>query len=605
MKSPRVIPFSAALLVFVLFLLPEFAFSEANSPEPAISKLRIRGAKIISKKEIGEKIATEFPSLKPWARRPEFSEEILADDMLRIKKIYADNGYYDTEAAYDLKFGDDEKTVEITIRIDEGAPVILAEFYIEGEADDKTRREILLLTPLKVDNPFSPLKYIETKNAISAYFLERGYPKAEVKGEALVNRREKRAKVTFKVNSGSPHTFGKVSIEGANAVSEGVIRREITFAEGDSYSIQKINETRSRIFRLDLFTSVVVDSGFNADSQTADITVKVVERKLGTIKTGVGFGTEDLFRGQVILTQRNLFGGARRFDTAGKFSFLTQRFEGTFTQPYALGGGSEVSAGLNIARDDLPSFTSETVLGRVATRKSLGKSLSAFGSFNVQSSDLKDVSEATEDFIRRNNFFLTSIGAGLEMNTADNILNPSRGAVATIGAEASLRALGSDVNYVQATAEVKTYRKLFGNIVLANRLLAGVVQPFGATGTFDIPIFKRFFAGGSASMRGFAFQKLGPLDENEDPVGGNSILLGSAETRFPIYRDLGGVAFLDIGGVYPREFEFDLGDIKYAAGLGARYNTIVGPLRADVGYALNPEPGIGRIQFFLSIGHAF
>lgn len=106
-------------------------------------------------------------------------------------------------------------------------------------------------------------------------------------------------------------------------------------------------------------------------------------------------------------------------------------------------------------------------------------------------------------------------------------------------------------------------------------------------------------------MRGFPFQKLGPLNRNNDPLGGNSLLIGSFEVRYPIYKGLGGVAFFDYGNVYARQWNFKLDEIKYAPGAGLRYDTIIGPIRFDVGYALNPEPGIKRLQFWISIGQAF
>ena len=77
------------------------------------------------------------------------------------------------------------------------------------------------------------------------------------------------------------------------------------------------------------------------------------------------------------------------------------------------------------------------------------------------------------------------------------------------------------------------------------------------------------------------------------------------EARYPIYGDFGGVAFLDYGNVFPGQWAFRLDDLKYAPGVGLRYDTIIGPVRFDVGYALNPEPGIRRVQFFISIGQAF
>ncbi|MEE9193299.1 MAG: BamA/TamA family outer membrane protein, partial [Thermodesulfobacteriota bacterium] len=142
-------------------------------------------------------------------------------------------------------------------------------------------------------------------------------------------------------------------------------------------------------------------------------------------------------------------------------------------------------------------------------------------------------------------------------------------------------------------------------IVIAKRLQFGMLYPFGSTGEFDVPIFKRFFAGGSNSVRGFPFQKLGPLDSNEDPLGGNSLLVGNLEVRFPFYADLGGVVFLDYGNVFPDSFSYPLDKLKYAVGTGIRYNTIIGPLRLDFGYALNPNPDLNRFQVWLSVGQAF
>jgi len=147
--------------------------------------------------------------------------------------------------------------------------------------------------------------------------------------------------------------------------------------------------------------------------------------------------------------------------------------------------------------------------------------------------------------------------------------------------------------------------KALSNVVFAKRISIGVIQPFGSTETLDIPIFKRFFAGGSNSMRGFPFQKLGPLNRKDEPLGGNSLLIASFETRFPLYKDLGGVIFFDYGNVYTKQWDFGFGDIKYAPGIGLRYNTLIGPIRFDVGYALNPEPGINRFQYWISIGQAF
>lgn len=595
------------ILPLAIFFLVNSVLGETDQTTVRISKVKVKGTRAVSIKEIKGRIATEFPSLNPFAKKPEFDEEALKEDMIRIQRLYADHGYYDTEADYKLKYNREKNMVEITIEIKEGKPIILKDLNIDiqGELSKDIRKKILDSVPLKVNKTFSPIDYQATKGIISSILADNGYPKSDIEGQALVNRVEKWAKVSFKVNPGVLYRFGSVNVEGNEKVATNIIKREVTFKKGDIYSTRKINDTQARIFQLDLFGSVLINTNFDEEQKIANLNIKVKERKPGTVKIGVGFGSLDLARGQVFLTQRNLFGGGRRLEVTGKASFITQRLQTSVIQPYIIGKASELFWNLNFIRDTLPAFSDLMFLTTTGVRKRFGGVFNASGSFNVQLTRLSGVPGEISDFtVPRGNFFLTFFNSGIERNTTDNILNPTRGTIATFSLEPSFKALGSDVNYIKSTLGLSGYKKLF-NVVFASRILVGVIEPFGVTGTFDIPIFKRFFAGGPTSVRGFPFQRLGPLDKSGDPIGGNSLLEGSFETRFPIYKDFGGVVFFDYGNVYSKAFDYKLSELKYSPGVGLRYNTLIGPIRADVGYALNPEPGIRRIQFWFGIGQAF
>ncbi|MFI5322920.1 MAG: outer membrane protein assembly factor BamA [Thermodesulfobacteriota bacterium] len=571
-----------------------------------VYKIKIHGAKALTKQEIEHGVGTEFPSIKFWVKKPEFNEEVLKDDMVRIKRLYANQGYYDAEASYELKFNKDNSGVYITINIKEGEPIKLTELSLEykGELVENIKKDIEKAVPLKVNKIFSPKGYQQTKGSIAEILSDKGYPKANIEGEALVNRKEKWAKATFVIQPGPIYNFGTVTIEGNEMVKSYIISREATFKPGEVYSLTKVNETQANIFQLGLFRSVVIDPVYKDKELIADIKILVKERKNGSVKFGVGFGTEDKLRGQAIWTQRNFFGGGRRLEVADKFSFITQSVEASVIQPYIVGRKSSLTGALNFQRDNVPSFEGESILTTAEIQKHFAKYYSAFGSFNVQFSRVQHSATRTPEETSSENVFLTYFKMGLERDSTDNILNPTRGFVISTGLESSFRALLSDANYLKGTVDIRGYKKLYG-IILAKRLTLGVIQPFGSTSTFDIPIFKRFFAGGSTSMRGYPFQLLGPLDVNNNPLGGNSLLVGSFEVRYPIYGNFGGVAFFDYGNVYANDWSFPLSDIKYAPGLGLRYNTIIGPVRFDVGYALNPDPGIRRLQFFISIGQAF
>jgi outer membrane translocation and assembly module TamA len=128
-----------------------------------------------------------------------------------------------------------------------------------------------------------------------------------------------------------------------------------------------------------------------------------------------------------------------------------------------------------------------------------------------------------------------------------------------------------------------------------------------------VPFSKKLFLGGATSVRGWGRFEVSPLGGSGLPIGGNALIAASSEARVQIKGNFGGVLFIDAGDVWPNIADIDLEDLRYAAGLGLRYQTPVGPVRFDFGYQLNrieglqvngqPESRHWRIHF--SIGQAF
>jgi outer membrane translocation and assembly module TamA len=142
-------------------------------------------------------------------------------------------------------------------------------------------------------------------------------------------------------------------------------------------------------------------------------------------------------------------------------------------------------------------------------------------------------------------------------------------------------------------------------MIFATRLLLGSIQPYGATETAEIPRNVRFFSGGPGSVRGFRLNRLGPLDSDGDPVGGNSLIEGSVELRFPIAGQFWGALFVDFGNVFSEPLTYRLNDLRYAAGPGIRYMTPIGPIRLDIGFVIDPRSNEDSSRLEFSIGQAF
>jgi len=617
----KISPLFFLLLIF-FFICSESLYAQNDQDEQdnqeeiiRVSKLKIKGNDAIETKEIRKSIETLSPSIKPWVKKPEFDLDVFKDDIQRIKELFANNGYYDAVVEYSLKYNDTGKRVKILITIVQGEPVILRELNIvlqvspevEGESElyAEIKEEIIKKVPLASLEDFSPNKFEQAKTEINIIMSNEGYPKHELKSEALVNRSEKWADVNFTIIPGEKYTFGSIEIIGNEKIPTYLVRRAIIFNPNDVYSLEKVSESQTRIFQLGVFKSVIISQIYNDDDLEVDTVITVVDRKLGNLKFGVGFGTVDRIRGQIEWTQRNFLGGGRNLNVLTKASFITQFIQASLTQPFVIGRDSELTGLVNVQRDDLPSYEGTSVVTSLTLSKSLKRALWANGSFNVIYSRINSQATRTPIEQSRENVFLTTFGAGLNYNTTDNIFDPKKGVFADQNFESAFKLFGSQVNYLLSLTDIRAYKEIKKDLVIAKRIQFGMLFPFGSTGEFDVPIFKRFFAGGPNSMRGFPFQRLGPLDSNQDPLGGNSLLVGNLELRYPLYSDFGGVVFLDYGNVFPGTFSYPLDKLKYAVGSGIRYNTIIGPIRLDVGYTLNPEPGLDRLQVFISVGQAF
>jgi outer membrane protein assembly factor BamA len=186
--------------------------------------------------------------------------------------------------------------------------------------------------------------------------------------------------------------------------------------------------------------------------------------------------------------------------------------------------------------------------------------------------------------------------ASVIRDTRDDPLNPGAGAFFGADAQLSAAELGGD-SFVKGFVQLAAYRRLWPKLVLAGSGRVGLSGTFGSAPS-QLPLPDRFFAGGAYSLRGY------PVDDVTD-AGGNALLLGSLELRFPVFGALSIGTFADVGNVYPLVRDVDLGELRYTAGVGLRYHSPFGPLRVDWAYKLDRREGESRFRFHFAVGHAF
>lgn len=579
--------------------------------EYTIEAIHVEGTERVSGGAVRDAMLTELPPwYKFWERlfkEVEFNPSLFRSDLDRVRAFLRESGYYEARVDHDLVV--ENGAVEITIRIQEGPPAEVSE--VELTATDFTlseelESELRTLIPLESDDRFTQQEYDESRDKLERYFLERGFAYATVEKSAVVDTGTNRARVTYTMRRGQPAVFGETTIRGLSVLEPVLVRRELTYEAGQPYDPTELELTQAKLFGLELFRSVVVQpANLEERSGVVDIAIDAIEGPPRSIRVGIGYGLEDEVRGQVQWQHNNFYGNGRRLGFRLKGSFIEQAAEGEFRQPYFLHPQQTFILPLTQAREDEPGFTVARTRMAPRLERRFRPELTASIGYNIEYDDLTDVPDETkltlEEFEARG--FVSSLVAVVERNTTTDVLDPHEGSVFNLTLEQAGGPWQGDFSFYRGTFEAKKYVPVFGDRVLAGRFKIGAGDGFGDSG--DLPVFRRFFAGGINSTRGYDRHELGPLTEGEDPIGGRSLLEGSLEFRTPVYGSFGAVVFFDIGLVDRRVFRYELNDLQYGLGPGIRYQTPVGPIRLDIGFAPNAPSELPGWQIHFSIGQAF
>jgi outer membrane protein assembly complex protein YaeT len=596
-------------------------------PLPEVRQLTFTGnTQFSSRTLIGEIASRPRPWLQFWKRGEPYNAPTLQADLLRIRKYYFDRGFLETTVRIEqVQENTEENTVAISIAIEEGPPTQVAEVRLTGTIPSELSpvHKLIAALPLQAGQRLNKADFDRTREMLLTRLQNATYARAAVIPDTVVDHEAHTAVVTFDLRPGAPTTFGQVTIEGEHQVKERAIRRQLLIREGEPFLADDLKESVNAVNGLGMFRAVT-PRVLNPNEQGApmDVEITVLERMPRSVQLGFGFSTVEQFRGEVQWTQRNLWGGAESLNLSAKASSIQQAAEGRFFLPYFLARRTNFTQTVfarNLPRidqdllsigdtffgiqDTTPRYSEFSVGTESRVRRAFSRWLSGSGGVEFSRHLFSDVDpDLVGTGVADDNTLFIQF-AELQWDTSDNRLNPTRGVTLRGEFDHSTSALISTVSFFKFLLEARHYYPLREQLILASRLSVGGIQPY--RGSETVPSNVRFFAGGPGSIRGYAPNRVGPLDSEGRPIGGGSLLVGSVELRFPISGDLGGVVFVDAGNVYSSLPGYDLGDLRVGVGPGIRYNTPVGPFRLDFGIAVNPRSGdpFGRLDF--SIGQAF
>lgn len=585
---------------------------------PLVRSIKWEGIGDVNREELEGAILTTKANWRPWVEAHPYDPGTLEQDVERLRRFYHYKGFYEAEVRSEVEERGKDAVV-IRFFVTQGQVVVLDGFELSVKSDGVIApafdpSELARDLPLAVGEPFSAERYGKAKKSLLERFANLGHPAAAISGGAEVRLEERAASAAWTVDPGPVVHFGAATAVGLERVSPELVLGEVAWETGEPYRPGALRETQRAVYDLGLFRSVSIQpvrptpggDGPPTEEQWP-MEIRVRERPPRSYRIGVGFGTEDRVRAKIEWKHRNFFGGLRSLRVVTKYSFLERGIEAVFVQPRFLDRENRLTLDALLLDETPPAFHTRGVSAGWLLERRLASNWKGRIGQRFEYTRVKSVGADRTILGDQENetFRLVLFNLGLRHSTLDSEIDPRSGTWLDLSVEPSSRSLGSEVDYVKGFLDARAFFPLPLGLVLASRAQFGTLEPFSGTQRSEVPIFKRFFSGGSTSVRGFKLDELGPRDVNNEPVGGLTLAEASVELRFPIWRDVGGVAFVDAGQVALDPFELHGDDFFYSAGAGLRYKTPIGPLRLDVARILNPPSGVTSFGVYFSVGQAF
>ena len=552
-------------------------------------KVEIDGVKRDLERNIRSNLSLE--KLDKDERTEERIRRLHADAPDEIEEALQPFGYYRPQVRSELRQEGDQWIARY--EVDPGPPVKIAsvDLQITGDgARDPRFRDLAARFPVRQGEVLYHPDYEQGKAALESLAAEEGYLDATFKtNEVRVSMARYRADVVLHYDTGPRYRFGEVRFH-QDVVDPDLLKGYVNFKPGEPLDVNKVLELQNALSDSPYWSRVeVVTRQEQAKNLEVPIDVDLVPSKTMRFSGGVGYGTDSGARVNGAWELRRLNRRGHRAEAEVRLSQIDQSLRTSYLIPGPYPRTDVLSLNTAYEREDTGTTFSETgLVGAQLTQSRHGWREAL--SLNLQREDF-------EVGLDKGISNLLVPGASWERVKADDRIFATRGfrlLAAFQGANASLL---SDSSFLQGDLQGKLIRTLGES----NRIIGRAEVGYTVTNEFrELPPRFRFFAGGDRSVRGFAYQSLGREDEAGNVIGGESLMVASLEYErwFPEFhgQKLGAAVFFDTGNA-SQSFG---GPLARGAGVGLRWRSPIGPIRADVAWGLS-EPG-RPMRFHLNIG---
>jgi outer membrane protein insertion porin family len=574
-------------------------FSINEGRRITIEKIVIHGNQGLTDKQIKKALATQ--EREYFILRGKLQRQKLDEDVERILAVYNDHGYMQARVeGYETTVDREKARVTLTFTVVEGPQYHVDEVRITGVTlfpESEVRR----LVKLKAGELYSRSALRDSVRQITDLYSTIGRaaadvtPRTEQKADAKVT-------IVFDIQEGPEVYVERINISGNLRSQDKILRREIPMAEGDLFTLQKLQRARQRLINLGYFESVNATTAPGSDKTKIVVNVEVTERPTGLFSIGGGYSSVDSFLGTIDLVQRNFLGRGWEASIRIRAGGNTQQGIISFTDPWFL--DTPLSAGFDLynLRREFTEYDYDSLGGGVRISHPFAEYWRWNTGYRISRDKISNVADVADQALRdEEGTRVTSLVTfGVLRDSRDNTIAPTRGGQSA--ASVDFAGLGGDSQYVKLLASSSYFKPIWFDHILSGRAEAG--YGFGWADE-PLPLFERFYLGGPNSLRQFKFRKVSPIDDTGTRIGGTTEVLGSLEYLIPLPFGIRLAGFFDVGNVYGFGTKFDLTDLREGAGAGVRWLSPFGPLRVDYGVNLDRRKGedFGALQF--SVGTPF
>ena len=529
-----------------------------------------------------------------------------------IELLYKSHGFAETHV--ELSFDREGNELKPIMAVEEGRQDKIDSISIQGEALFSEEDLFEMIGGIQ-GGPFFQPDIQKDIERLKRYYLNQGVRGTEI--VAVVQQvQDNLYSVRFEIQEGQKIQIENIIITGYNATRKNIISRELLVKKGDFARYDAIGESKRKLERLGIFTEVLIDE-IPISSDRINLLINVREGARNYASLGIGMETksqprtyavwdyEFRPRGTAELIRYNIFGTAAQASLVGQLSFRETRGVFSWRQPYFFGMPMETYFNAWLERETRTSFTYEGSGVSLTTVKPISQTenMDFLATLRYARRIITELEIEESEIDRR--FFpfsTTAISGSYIWERRDDPFNPTGGFFFSSVLEWAFPYFGTESDFWKTFNKFQVFASLVPDVTLGATARLGLAKG-------RVPIHERFFAGGSNSFRGVAFDELGPKDpESGKPVGGKALLLFNLELTFPIipaFKNLYGTLFFDKGNVFERRKQVSLSGLRNALGFGLRYKTPLGPLRLELGWNLDPIPGEKSLIGFITIGNVF